>query len=78
MAKESKKVPTYGIRKRFRGRMVRSDGQPRGSTDVHQPSKVSYECGQDHPYNTKNLPGRFKVHLPRTHIRVVKPGGCRG
>lgn len=63
---------SHGRRRRFRGAMVHPHGGPRSHHIDHQLAKVSHECGQTQAYQTKTIPGRFKVQLPKGRIRYVK------
>lgn len=57
---------TYGPRRRFRGRTVMPGGGPRSNSisNIGGGKAPGYECGQDRPYTTKELPGRFRVDMP--------------
>jgi hypothetical protein len=60
------RVPPYVSRAGTRKRktvMMRSQS---GST---RQTEAGFEVGQDKPYQTKNLPGKFKAVMPRNRIR---------
>lgn len=61
-----------GKRRHFRGKMVLPDGSPRAHTHGgHSQAAAGFEMGQDKPYITKEIPGRYRVSAPtkRAHRR---------
>lgn len=69
---------TYGPRRRYHGKRVTPNGLPRSSAMASLPGKndgycspgkgggkpPTYECGQTETFDTKNIPGRFRVEMP--------------
>lgn len=72
LARSKRPVNTWGPRRRFHGKTVLPSGACRASAKVSRPSKVTFECGQTKPYDTKHIPGQFKVEMPRNHIRHIQ------
>jgi hypothetical protein len=73
---------TYGPRRRFKGkrgvgRIVRGRTvvSMRSQTGATKPTAAGFEMNQTEAFPTKNLPGKFKVIMPRNRIRYVDPNG---
>lgn len=74
------KPNTYAARRRFKGKMVvrvgrpnKSIGVPRSHAGATRPGDAGFECGQDEPYGSAHIPGKYKVQLPRNYIRYSIP-----
>ena len=70
MTVEAKAGKGSGKRRRFKGRMVQSNGLPRSHTHGgHSPAFGGWSCGDvdvaPRDQATKHMPGRFKVGPPR-------------
>lgn len=57
---------SFGPRRRHKGKTVLPNGYPRSqyTGNIGGGKAPGYECGQDRPYTTKELPGRFRVAMP--------------
>lgn len=74
---------TYGPRRRFKGKRgigIKTRGRTvvvmRSQTGSTKPTRDGFECGQNMPYQTATLPGKFRVQMPKGRARYVSPGGC--
>lgn len=71
---------SFGKRRRYAGKTVlrkkigtKWSVAPRANEPSRGVAKISYECGQTKAYDTKSLPGRFKVQIPHGRLRYVRP-----
>lgn len=63
-----------GKRRRYRGKMVLPNGSPRAhSHGGHSPAGAGYECGQTQTYDSKTIPGKFRVQMPPNRTRYSTP-----
>lgn len=71
------KVNTYGVRRRYKGRMASPGGAPRSSGVGGSQSSIIWDCGSTaaRPVDTKHLAGRFKVSMKHNCTRFM--GGWR-
>lgn len=71
---------SFGQRRRFKGKMVQVvNGKAVARSRTHggsSPARAGYECGQDQPYDSKTIPGQYRVTLPHGRVKYVKPDGC--
>ena len=73
-------VNTWGVRRRYGGKMGVPVGRPnkrkivpRSNGASKGTAPVTYECGQDKTYNTGTIPGKFKRSMPRGCVRYCRP-----
>jgi hypothetical protein len=66
---------SFGIRRRYRGKMVQRTGEPRANRVDRTPANISYTCGDTAipalPTRDSRL-GPYRVAMPHGRIKYVR------